>query len=80
LFASLVISVAVLNDLSFDMIMSMIFIILFKQVYRIGLLIIMLGYGGIIAGFVSGEDPVIMKMINRCLSVGPDRCGIFDRG
>jgi hypothetical protein len=28
----------------------------------------MLVYGGIIAGFISGEDPVIIKMISRCPS------------
>jgi hypothetical protein len=29
---------------------------------------------------VRGQGPVVVNMSNRCLSVGPDRCGIFNHG
>jgi hypothetical protein len=35
---------------------------------------------GIIAGYVGGQDTVIMDMLHRCIQQSPDKCGVFNHG
>jgi hypothetical protein len=35
---------------------------------------------GIIAGYVAGQDTVIMDMLHRCIQQSPDKCGVFNHG